>query len=154
MFEIKLYSNTAETNRVDKTNFLTLKATLQGNLKEKTSIINPIINFELSDVPDFNYVYIAEFNRYYFITDIKNISNNLWEISMRCDVLMSFKTEILTNPAILKRTADTNYSDPYLIDSEYKFETPKDIEYIEIGGTPFIKQGGLQLDNIIISVVN
>ena len=38
MFEIKLYSNTAETNRVDKTNFLTLKATLQGNLKEKTSI--------------------------------------------------------------------------------------------------------------------
>ena len=68
MFEIKLYSNTAETNRVDKTNFLTLKATLQGNLKEKTSIINPIINFELSDVPDFNYVYIAEFNRYYFIS--------------------------------------------------------------------------------------
>lgn len=57
----------------------------------------------ISKVLSANYARITEFNRYYFITDITSIRNNLWEISMTCDVLMSYKTEILNLPAFIMR---------------------------------------------------
>lgn len=50
-----------------------------------------------------NYAYIPELQRYYFITDIRPLTNVLWEIDMKCDVLMSFKEEILQLNGVIAR---------------------------------------------------
>jgi hypothetical protein len=101
--DMNLYHNNAERNRVDKTNFLESVSTLNGYLRDKTSITNPSIIIEMSEFPTFNYVYLPKFNRYYYVTNILSIATNLWQIDMHVDVLMSYRDEILDTECIIER---------------------------------------------------
>ena len=74
-------------------------------LKEATSITSPSFIFE-GELPSFNYV--KAFNRYYFITEITSITNNLYQIDCDCDVLATFKTAIGGSSAYV-RYATTGY---------------------------------------------
>lgn len=111
---ITLYRNTSEPHKVTKS--LSTIKTLSGTLKDATSIIDPTIVIE-SDVNIGNYMYIAEFNRFYYITDIVSVSNSLWEISGHVDVLMSFKSEFLPLNAIIAR--QENQYNLYLDDDKF-----------------------------------
>lgn len=66
---------------------------LSGTLRENCQIENPEITMQ-TDPRGFNYVYIPEFGRYYFITDITVLRENLFRVSMHVDVLMSFNSQI------------------------------------------------------------
>lgn len=99
--QLNLYRNNSEPNKVGKS--LTSLLSLNGTLREQTSIINPTITIETSGPILANYAYIPQFQRYYFITDIESVKEGLWSISMRCDVLESFKNQIGENEAILAR---------------------------------------------------
>lgn len=81
-------------------------------LKSPSSIINP--RFELNQYLDVNYCYVAEFNRYYFINEIR-YENSLWVYSCNVDVLASFKTEIGASSKYVLRSASQR--DEYLIDN-------------------------------------
>ena len=120
MFDIIFYKMTCEKNRIDKTQFLTEPKTYSGTLRESSSIINPVITVEepTSALVGYNYCYIAAWNRYYFITDIVAISNFLWEISMRVDVLNTFKTEIKQQKGLIARSSLGN---KYLVDDKATF---------------------------------
>ena len=115
-FSITLYRNSAEPNRVDKSSYLTEVQTISGVLREETSILAPILTLELSTRPNANYCYIPQFNRYYYITDIVSVRNNLWEISLSVDVLMSHKAQLLNCVAFIDRNED--YFAPNSIDNE------------------------------------
>ena len=54
-----------------------------------------------------NYIYIPEFNRYYFITDIVSVRTNMWRLNMHVDVLMSYKDSILKQNAFVTRNEFT-----------------------------------------------
>lgn len=120
MFEIIFYKMTCEKNRIDKTQFLTEPKTYSGTLRESSSIINPSITIEepTSALVGYNYCYIAAWNRYYFITDIVSVTNSLWEISMRVDVLNTFKTEIKQQKGLIARSS---FGNKYLIDDKATF---------------------------------
>lgn len=130
MLTIKLYNCTAENNRVDKTNFLTLVETITGTLRESTSILDCDIEIEYNKFPDFNYIYIQEFNRYYFVEDIISIVNNLWSVSLSVDVLMSFKDNLLECRAFIDR--NEKYYAPYSIDTERVIRQGSNNESIEM----------------------
>ena len=100
-----------EKNKLNKT-FLN-QVTYAGTLKEQTSVVEPSILIEAENLSAFNYMYIDAFGRYYFITDIESVRNNLWKISGKSDVLMSFKTGIESCPIILKNTEST-LIEPYM----------------------------------------
>ena len=106
-FSIKLYHNKAEANRVDKTNYITLVKEVLGVLRESTSIIDFSVVLELDTFPNFNYVYIEIFNRYYFVSDIVSVNKNIWEVSLSCDVLMSYKDAINACTAFVDRNENT-----------------------------------------------
>lgn len=91
--EIVLYVTGSESNALDKV--LQNSYELQGSLRSESSIINPTFLVQANNVTQYNYCFIPDFNRYYFITDIVSIRTNLWRVSCRVDVLMSFKTQIL-----------------------------------------------------------
>lgn len=102
-FKIILQKNKNESNAVNKS--LTDIVTLEGTLKESTSIIDPVIVVE-GDLDDFtrcNYMTIDKFDRSYFVTNIRSIRTGLVEFSCHVDVLMSFKTGLLKNTAIVKK---------------------------------------------------
>lgn len=103
--EITLYVNSSETNKIGKT--LTVVDTLTGSLKESSSLTRPNILIEYGDPTAFNYCYIDTFNRYYYVDDIVIERDNLLRLSLRVDVLESFKESILTQNVIVdKNTAN------------------------------------------------
>ena len=83
-------------------------------MMDDTSLMNPTFKLSIASNPiGKNYAYVADFNRYYFITDISTYQN-FWYISCTCDVLASFKTEIGTGSHYVLRSAsdsDGNISD-------------------------------------------
>lgn len=130
-FSIECYYNKAEPNRLDKTDYLQLYSNITGTLREECDLVNPTITLELNYVPQFNYVYIPIFNRYYFVNNFRNIRNKLWEMQLHCDVLMTYKTEILACGGIVGRTGNA-YS-PYIRDEEIPVESRVEFERIELG---------------------
>ena len=121
--DIKIYNNISEQVKVGKT--LINVRDISGELKEACDIINPVIIISGENLSSYNYLYIPIFNRYYFITDIKVIRNNLWEISCHCDVLETYKNEIKKQKAIVAR--QENAYNLYLNDPEWKIYTNKQV---------------------------
>ena len=106
--QIEFYKNSSEKNKIGKS--LSNKLTLSGNLRDECSITSPSILVEATSLVDYNYCYIPEFKRYYFISDITSVRNNLWRVSLKCDVLESFKSDILNSSCIVKKQQNQSYS--------------------------------------------
>lgn len=62
------------------------------NLKSGTSLLSPTLLLNKNSRPDYNYLSFE--GRYYFVTDIVGVRNDLWEISCNVDALASWKTTI------------------------------------------------------------
>ena len=95
-------------------------STLNCDLLETTTIANPAMVVDLPEtMKGVNYMYIADFNRYYFCkTEI--INGSLCRITGKCDVLMSFKTGILNTRILLDRTANDELSNLYFNDEKIR----------------------------------
>ena len=152
---IRLYLNSAENNRLDKSAYLQEVMTLDGNLREPSSIITPTITFNfpsilptpLIDEDDeevdtidgdividspsilkFNYIYIEDFARYYYVSDIVIQRTGLYVVSLVVDPLMSFKDNLLNLPAFIERN-EFDYNE-LADDGLMGFEMGEDIENI------------------------
>lgn len=102
--ELKLYAVNDGENVINKT--MTLVTTMEINLKRDVDIINPRL-FLVPNRPNgfdgINYAGIPFLKRFYFVDNITNISNTLWQIDLSCDVLETYKTDILASKARLYR---------------------------------------------------
>ena len=68
-------------------------------LKENVSIIDPVFVLNTTSPFGWNYAYCPTFRRYYFIRDIVQIRNNLFEIHCHVDVLATYKSNITRTEA-------------------------------------------------------
>lgn len=91
--DIELYITGSEPNCLQKQ--LQNNITLSGNLRGESSVINPSFVVELQNPTQYNYCFIPEFNRYYYITNIVSMRTNIWRIDCSVDVLMSYQAQIL-----------------------------------------------------------
>lgn len=112
---ITLYKNISEKNRLDKT--LIEPIPLVGTLKAETSLINPILIIESESVITSNYLYILEFDRFYYINDITVLRNNLYQLSCSVDVLTTWKSAILNLDAIIEKQKEK--ADMYIDDGSF-----------------------------------
>lgn len=113
---VKLYKTSSENEKVNKD--LTDEISLDGNMRESSSILNFALNVEYDDLSSYNYAYIEAFHRYYYITDITMVRTGLWRLSMRVDVLMTYKDQFLPLQAIVSR--QENKYNMYLRDDNMK----------------------------------
>ena len=136
---IILYKNNSERNCVNKA--LSNDLTFTGTLRDATSIKIPVINIASdSNIIGYNYAFITEFNRYYFITDIKSVRNGVWEVSFLCDVLMSFKNDILNAYAVIDHTTEYDTSD-YISSDIWKTLVKDKTDIINFSGSSFLESG-------------
>lgn len=126
--EISFYNNVSEKEKIGKT--LKNKTTLDGFLKEGSSVTNPVFRIQVTNPSTINYAYIPSFHRYYFINDMINIKNKIWEIHLHVDVLESFKTKIKANKAIIEKSEQTASSNEYFNDGSTFYHDSR--EYNEI----------------------
>ena len=92
------------------------------------------------NTPFFNYAYIEDFARYYFITDIKSIRNGVWEISFLCDVLMSFKNDILNAHAVIDQTQEYDIYN-YLSSDTFIASVKDKTDIINFSGSSLLSSG-------------
>lgn len=91
--DISLYITGSEKNCLRKT--LQNEISMTGALRGESSVINPSFMVELANPSQYNYCFVPDFNRYYFIDDIVSVRTNLWRISCSIDVLMTYQAQIL-----------------------------------------------------------
>ena len=101
-FTVTLYVSDSPVEKIGKS--LSSGSDFSCELKDDTSILNPKIKiYSTSNLSGFNYMYISEFGRYYYINDISSPRNNEWDISAHVDVLETYKDAILANSAVVRR---------------------------------------------------
>ena len=88
-------------------------------IKNETNITRPTIILTGDISNNMNYVYIPKFNRYYYIVDKKSINNEMYEIFLEVDVLMSFKEIILNLHCIIDKQQDLSNINKYYNDGSF-----------------------------------
>ena len=117
---IKLMRTKSSYNSIDKY-ILTEKLFENCKLLESTNVVNPSVIIggftKMEDISDYNYCYIAQFKRHYFISDIKNLTGGRVQIDMHVDVLKSYKDSILASEQLV--TAENYNGKMYLSNYEW-----------------------------------
>ena len=112
--DIKLYYNTSDNKTIRKN--LINEFSLSGTLRDSCSLLGPVINIESSNVLRFNYAYIPDFQRYYFVKEITNLRKNIWTLELEVDPLMSFKGDILALQVVVDKQSSDSIGDEYIDD--------------------------------------
>ena len=99
---------------------------LEGTLRNEQDIEDPVVTItgtytqgDLPFIPKCNYLYIQEWNRYYFIRDCKCVRDQVWQLTCHVDVLMSFKSDILNLTAVISKQQGSEYSSKNFNDGSY-----------------------------------
>ena len=112
---IQLCVSREPANKVGKN--IGVVSTLSGTLRESSSIIDPVITNE-ADPTGFNYLYIPDFKRYYYVVNVVVLRNNLIEVHAHVDVLKTYSAEIRGFDAVVQR--QENVYNTYLDDGIFK----------------------------------
>lgn len=102
--KLYLYNIQDSNNVINKT--LENDYELDIILKRDVNIINPeliLSTLDNIDYSNYNYAHIPELKRYYFIDQVINLNSKLWQLNLECDVLESFKNDILNSNAVFNR---------------------------------------------------
>lgn len=119
---ITLYNNNSPANFVSKS--VSVVATLDGTLRDSTSITDPVITIARNSPTGFNYFRVNEFGRYYFLKHVVIVSNSLITISGHVDVLMTYADKIRQSDAVIFR--QENKWNLYLDDGSFRaYQNPK-----------------------------
>lgn len=126
-FPIRFIYNNEPMNKISK-NVNNTIMTLDGTLRDESSIVDPVVMVECASPITANYAYIEAFHRYYYIKNIEAYRSyldenqnmhNLWRITMHTDVLKTFADGILGSPCIVAKTGGNDFN-LYLPDPNYK----------------------------------
>ena len=111
MGNVVFYHNGADNRVLNKEDYLTTKHTCSTvKFKDNSSVMTPTLIVAVDDdIFDSNYVYIEDFERYYFITDI-TVSQQYLIVNCKIDVLYTFKDNIREMSGYYKRTSNLNLS--------------------------------------------
>ena len=125
--KLKLYTNISQPNKVKKV--LKFLEDVDGKVRSELDIEHPVFIFSTkSFLTGFNYVYIPDFERYYYVDTITAVKKNSYEVHLTVDVLMSFSTVITSSRG---RITHSDVIDPY-IDKGYSTEVKSSMKVKEI----------------------
>lgn len=166
MVTIDLYKNLSEPDVLGKNTIYI--ATIKGNFRNGTSIINPVIDIERNEdiiisfdivygdnnlvvaededdisvtigsytFNDFNYVYIRELRRYYFIVNVTLALNNYFMLNCSVDTLES-NAEPLSDMYALVERNEFRF-DNYIEDNKMPYEFYNEVNEYDITNRSYI----------------
>lgn len=101
-----------------------LDRTLNVELKKDTSIMHPVFRIRQGNWdPDYNYVYVPNWGRYYFISDATYVIGEIVEVACSEDIGATWRDEIAASNLYVLRSA-AEY-DGYVVDNAY----PAKVDY-------------------------
>ena len=120
-YTLKLFKNSSENNDVSKT--LTDEHKVTGYSRVVVDMLNPVIELAGIEVNSYNYCYVHELNRYYYIENINISPNGVYRLSMRIDVLMTYRDDIMASHGLITKNREYNpYTGDVDVESRYTLE--------------------------------
>lgn len=116
------------------------------SIKTPASIQAPVVELHSDVIPVYNYAYIPDMARYYFVTGTM-YNRGVWEISLRCDVLASFKDSIGTASLYIERASAAQNGS--LIDRLYPVTDNYTVNNVYIAGGNVQWQNGAFIVNVL-----
>lgn len=148
---IFFYTSSAEPNSFPKV--LGEATRYQGELRDECDILNPVLTIEgLNPDNMFNYCYISDFKRYYFITESSVVRTGLMEFTLHVDVLQSWATQILEQSGVILRN-EFDYN-VWLPDDRVPLQSNGEYVFIKSDSDPFslnISDSNDSVEQIIIA---
>lgn len=94
-----------------------LSITADYGFEGNQDVNTPSIIIESATKPTYNYAYIQELGRYYFVTSCVWLSGQLWRLNLRCDVLKTYQSEIYnqSGTVLYSGSGDSRRYDPRLV---------------------------------------
>lgn len=123
--KIYLYNTKSSNNTLDKV--LENETEFDIKFKAQASRTQPTVVLHSETMIDFNYAHIPDFNRYYFIENVEVTPNKIYLISLRCDVLESFKEDIKKSSGYINQ--QTTYNKYF--NSDFQTEVKKEVDVIK-----------------------
>ena len=136
--EITVYNTSSDRRRLNK-DLQQVGVIPNVKIKDKTSIIDPVfvVSKSLLEGLRYNYCYVADLNRYYFINNIEYDIGGLILLHCHVDVLETYKDYILTHNAYIVRQEKNfgggNNKNGAFFDSQYPIRSDVIVEPIDIG---------------------
>ncbi len=129
------YTNNSDNRKVGKS--LTLLGYGECVLKGECSILSP--NFTITSMSDVtaakcNYIYIPDWNRYYFVDDIRAEVGRGFEISCHVDVLQTYASQIRGLNGFIRRQ-EFEYND-YIPDIRIPARDTRNYSFLKVGDMP------------------
>ena len=100
MIDFVLYSINDDDNAINKNLGVGLNVPI--HLKGDFDLINPTVILN-GDFRQYNYAHIPDLNRFYFIERFEQLNLKMIQLYLKCDILESYKTDILNSVARFKR---------------------------------------------------
>lgn len=125
-----LYNNLSEPNTLSKTivDGVSFSGVYQGEADE----VRPDIMIQ-STVTGYNYAYIPDFGRYYYIDGLTVVREGLTMCRMHSDPLMSFAGAIRSIPVVALRSGDPSQQSPYINDPKMQYQSYKRVLTYSLG---------------------
>lgn len=150
MATANFYNNTSDVLTVEK-NIALIRSDQEVTVIEPVNLLNPVLKLSKAiGSLSFNYLYISDFNRYYFVTEPPTWKEGFYEVHLHCDVLMSFKKDFYAKQAIMKRNSrDYNLylNDDHMKMLNYPYFQTFNMRCVE--GTPF----SMKTNQILLALV-
>lgn len=137
--DLTLYKQAATPERIDKSGYLTQVGTVTGvTLKTDVDLLRPVFILKTDPlVYNANYLYCSYTSRYYYITDIEAMTGGRVGIKCICDVLYTYKDEILASSAwVLRSDRADDIADYDLLHNNYPFRADYDVLGADLSDGP------------------
>lgn len=152
MIDVTLYEFKKRENSTLRPDTSVTQKTHSCQLKEKTSLLNPVLIFDFGKKGNpayYNYCYIEELgNRYYFINDW-SYDRGIWIAECSVDVLASWKISIGNSTQYVTRSSYTYNGG--VVDNAYPAIQPPTVEVVS-ANSPWTTN--LNNGTYVISVIN
>lgn len=118
-FHISLYKNKSDSNVINKT--LTNETPITGISRTAINLLQPVITVTNFNVNQFNYCFVNELMRYYYITQSIINPDNTITINLRVDVLKTYEADILASRGLItKQCAYNPYYGDFAVDDTFE----------------------------------
>lgn len=137
MITINFYSYNGHPNTVNKQ--LGEFTAIEGDLRQTFDVLRLTVTLRKQPRPTFNYCYIPDLGRYYFVDRVSFEGNNAYELVLRIDVLKTYESEIL---AATGRVSESDNPDPYISNRETIYKRTPNFDKVPFANTGLLNETG------------
>lgn len=136
---LEFYKQAATPNRIDKSGFLTSMGTISNvKLLENTDLMHPTFIVKTNPVVyNSNYCLYDVTCRYYYIDRVTAMSGGRIAIECTCDVLYTFRAELMDTPCwvdVASQALDSTPPPYDMLHNDYPFRQDYDVMGVNLTG--------------------